>query len=213
MEIKKIVLGGFAANCYLLKTDLGFILIDTGRASKRQKLESELANAGCQPGNLNLIILTHGDFDHTGNCAYLRKKYNSKIAMHENDAGMVENGDMFWNRQTGNLIARKIVNILFKIKRFQPDFNIDESFDLSSYGLNGKVLHLPGHSKGSIGILTANGDLFCGDLFTNTKKPEINSMIDDPADAQRSLAKLKNFTINQVYPGHGRPFSMSSFQK
>lgn len=213
MEIKTIVLGGFAANCYLLKTDLGFVLIDTGRASKRQKLESELANAGCQPGNLNLIVLTHGDFDHTGNCAYLRKKYNSKIAMHEKDAGMVENGDMFWNRQTGNLIARKLVNILFKIKRFQPDFYIDESFDLSPYGLNGKVLYLPGHSKGSIGILTANGDLFCGDLFTNTKKPEINSMIDDPADAQRSLAKLKNFTINQVYPGHGKPFAMSSFQK
>lgn len=213
MEIKTIVLGGFAANCYLLKTDLGFILIDTGRASKRQKLESELANAGCQPGNLNLIVLTHGDFDHTGNCAYLRKKYNSKIAMHEKDAGMVENGDMFWNRQTGNLIARKLVNILFKIKRFQPDFYIDESFDLSPYGLNGKVLYLPGHSKGSIGILTANGDLFCGDLFTNTKKPEINSMIDDSADAQRSLAKLKSFTINQVYPGHGKPFAMSSFQK
>lgn len=213
MEMKTIVLGGFAANCYLLKTDLGFILIDTGRASKRQKLESELANAGCQPGNLNLIILTHGDFDHTGNCAYLRKKYNSKIAMHEKDAGMVENGDMFWNRQTGNLIARKLVNILFKIKRFQPDFYIDESFDLSSYGLNGKVLHLPGHSQGSIGILTANGDLFCGDLFTNTKKPEINSMIDDPADAQKSLAKLKKFTVKQVYPGHGKPFSMSSFQK
>lgn len=211
MEIKTIILGGFAANCYLLKTDSGFILIDTGRASKRNRLEKELIDAGCQPGDLNLIILTHGDFDHTGNCVYLGKKYQTKIAMHADDVGMVEHGDMFWKRKMGNQLVKKLINFFFKIDNFRPDLIIDENFDLSKYGLLGKVLHLPGHSKGSIGILTAQGDLFCGDLFWNTKKPEIGSLIDDSADAQRSIAKLQEFSIHQVYPGHGKPFLMSSF--
>ena len=61
-------------NCYLIKTDIGYILIDTGCSNKRTELEKELERAGCKPGNLELIVLTHGDFDHTGNANYLREK-------------------------------------------------------------------------------------------------------------------------------------------
>lgn len=208
MDIKTIIFGGIVANCYLLKTDSGFILIDTGRASKRARLERELASAGCNPGDLKLIILTHGDFDHTGNCVYLRNKFGAKIAMHNDDSGMVEHGDMFWNRKTGNFLAKKIVNVLFRITRFKPDFTVDEGYDLSEYGLDAKVLYLPGHSKGSIGILTASGDLFCGDLLMNKDKPALNSIIDDPAEAQASVGKLRKLSINTVYPGHGKPFPM-----
>jgi len=209
-NIKTIILEGFNSNCYLLKTDKGFVLIDTGRKSKRSKLEQELAEAGCQPGNLDLIILTHGDFDHTGNCAYLREKYDTKIAMHHYDSGMVEYGDMFWNRKTGNWIIKKLVNLFFRVAKFKPDFTIDEKSDLSKYGLDAKVLYLPGHSKGSIGILTACGKLFCGDLFTNRKKPEPNSVVDDLNKLNESIDRVKGLKIQMVYPGHGQPFQMSS---
>jgi len=212
-NIKPVYLGRIIGNCYIIETDTGFILIDTGRASRHTKLEKELDNAGCKPGNLNLIILTHGDFDHTGNCANLREKFGTKIAMHYDDSRMVERGDMFWNRKTGNFLIRIIVNVLFRIRKFKPDFTMDEGYDLSEYGLNAKVLCLPGHSKGSIGILTAGGDLFCGDLFINTNKPELNSIIDDPVEANASAEKLKRYRINTVYPGHGKPFPMSSLTK
>jgi len=61
-EIKTINFGG--VNCYLVKTGDGFILIDTGVPSKRVDIEKELVRAGCKPGDLKLIVLTHGDFDH-----------------------------------------------------------------------------------------------------------------------------------------------------
>jgi len=73
IEIKTISLllpyklGG--VNCYLIETDTGYILIDTGGSNRRTDLEKELESAGCQTGNLKLIVLTHGDFDHTGNAA------------------------------------------------------------------------------------------------------------------------------------------------
>ena len=211
-EIKTIILGGFNGNCYLLMIENGYVLIDTGRKSKRRKLEQELIDGGCKPGNLDLIILTHGDFDHTGNCAYLREKYDTIIAMHHYDVGMVEYGDMFWNRQTGNIFIKKLVNLLFKIRRFKPDFELDENSNLSKYGLNGKVLYLPGHSKGSIGILTSDKNLFCGDLFTNQKKPESNSIVDNLHELNESIDKVKSLDINTVYPGHGQPFQMSSYK-
>lgn len=209
-DIKTIILGGFNCNCYLLKTDKGFVLIDTGK-SKGKKLEQELLNEGCKPGNLDLIIITHGDFDHTGNCVFLREKYSTKIAMNQHDAGMVENADMFWNRKSGNIIIRKLVNTFFKISKFKPDFYLDEDSDLSKFGLDSKVLYLPGHSKGSIGILTSDKNLFCGDLFTNQKRPQPSSLVDNLSEMNESINKIKNLEINTVYPGHGHPFQMSSY--
>jgi hydroxyacylglutathione hydrolase len=74
-----------SVNCYLVETDTGYILIDTGASNTRGELEARLERAGCQPGNLKLIFLTHGDFDHAGNAAYLRKRFNAPVAMHKDD--------------------------------------------------------------------------------------------------------------------------------
>ena len=62
-----------SVNCYLIENDSKYILIDTGSSKQRTQLEKELKNAGCKPGNLKLIVITHGDFDHTGNASYLLK--------------------------------------------------------------------------------------------------------------------------------------------
>lgn len=66
--------------------------------------------------------------------------------------------------------------------------------------------------KESIGILTASGDLFCGDLLANLNQPEF-WFIDDSVEADASLKKLKSLKINLVYPGHGKPFLMGQFIK
>ena len=203
-----------SVNCYLIETGTGFVLIDTGGSNKRSGLEKELESAGCKPGDLELIVLTHGDFDHTGNCAFLRKKFGTKIAMHPDDSGMVERGDMFSNRESGNILFRMISPLLFgfgKSDRFVPDLYIEEGYDLSEFGWDAQALSIPGHSKGSIGILTAKGDLFCGDLLANTDKPALNSIMDDLGAAQASVDKLRKLEIHTVYPGHGKPFAMELF--
>ena len=217
-EIITIDFGGI--NCYLIKTGDGYILIDTGFPAKRTDLEKELESAGCKPENLELVVITHGDHDHAGNCAYLREKYGAKIAMHADDLGMVERGDMGWNRKAKpdkiSMIFRTIGLIapLFKpgkFETFEPDSTIDEGYALSPYGLDAKVLHLPGHSKGSIGILTTGGDLFCGDLIYNFFGKPSCLYINDMADFNASVEKLKKLNIKTVYPGHGKPFPMERF--
>ena len=97
-----------------------------------------------------------------------------------------------------------------KFEPFSPDFTIDEGYDLSDFGFSAKVLHLPGHSKGSIGILTINGDLFCGDLFTNMRRPRLNSMVDNKSELKDSVERLRSMRIGTVLPGHGKPFIMDS---
>jgi glyoxylase-like metal-dependent hydrolase (beta-lactamase superfamily II) len=104
-----------------------------------------------------------------------------------------------------------LVPILFgfgKSARFKPDLYIEDGDDLSEFGLDAKILNISGHSKGSIGILTAGGDLFCGDLFTNIDQPVLNSIMDDLAAANVSVGKLKSLKANTLYPGHGKPFPL-----
>jgi hydroxyacylglutathione hydrolase len=205
-----------SVNCYLVRTNKGFVLIDTGRPNKRNAIEKELESRNCHIGDLKLIVLTHGDFDHCGNAAYFRKKFGAQIAMHKADSGMVGQGDMLWNRRKRNVLTRNVFKLLFRLgksNRFVPDLFIDEGYDFSEYGFDAKVLEIPGHSKGSIGVLTSSGDLFCGDLLANVGKPSIWSIIDDPDAARASVERLKSLQINTVFPGHGQPFSMELFMK
>lgn len=204
-------------NCSLVETDTGYILIDTGSSNARTDLEGALESAGCRPGNLKLIVITHGDFDHIGNAAALREKFGAKIAMHAADSGMAERGDMFSNRKKANFLTRMmapVISALFgfgRSKRFKPELYIGEGDDLAEYGLDARVLYIPGHSQGSIGILTSGGDLFCGDLLENIEKPSLGSIMDDMAAAHASVEKLKSLEIDTVYPGHGQPFPREGF--
>ena len=204
-----------SVNCYLIKNDTGYILIEAGSSNQRDRLEKVLERAGCHPGNLRLIVITHGDFDHTGNAAYLRDKFGTKIAMHPAETEAVESGNMLLSRKNRSLLSKILFSMirLSKEDRFKPDVNVDDGHDLSGYGLDAKVLHIPGHSNGSIGILTTGGDLFCGDLFVNHKQPKLNKLIDDPLAANASVEKLKRLEIKTVYPGHGEPFPMELFVK
>jgi hydroxyacylglutathione hydrolase len=220
-EIKTISIDG--TNCYLVKTDSGYILIDTNFPFQRSKLEEALEREGCQPGNLNLIVITHGDIDHTGNAAYLREKYRARITMHEGDTEMCikdgitrDRGEMpkdfplplmilwlfrgFVRFAMGQMLWRK------PFDRFEPDLLLEDGQGLAEHGFDAKILHTPGHSKGSISILTDSGDLICGDTFNNVRGRILKSIDKD------GLERLKGLGIETVYPGHGKPFSIEQLK-
>ena len=198
-------------NCYLIKVEDGFVLVDTGYAKDRDIIDAALDDAGCE--SLHLIVLTHGDFDHIGNCAHLREKFNCRVAMHTDDVGMVEKGNMFWNREMGR--AKRALGYLFTLimrirlnaeDRFSPDIFLKDRQSLTEFGFNATVHHLPGHSKGSIGFLTTEGDFFCGDVFVNVSMPKRSDLLSNHDDYAKSLERIQSLDIQTVYPGHGLPF-------
>jgi hydroxyacylglutathione hydrolase len=214
MEQEIVTISSSIANSYLLKTGTGFILIDTGFSWQRGKLRKTLETVGCMPGDLKLVVITHADFDHTGNCAWLQKKYKAPIAIHRAESAVVERGRMLLSRKNRQgVFARTMVDVmgLFIFRRFKPDIYIDEGNDLSRYGLDARVFHIPGHSMGSIGILTADGHFFCGDLLTNEKRPEKSTLVDDAVEMDASVERLKSLDIRTIYPGHGRPFTLAQY--
>ncbi len=200
-------------NAYLVKTDAGFVLIDTGMAGNRTKIERELRAAGCGPGDLQLIVITHGDPDHSGNASYLRTKYGAKIAMHKAEAAAVERGNMFLSRGKLSPFRRimKPLMSLFRLRkrdRFTPDLYLEDGDRLTEYGLDATILHVPGHSAGSIAVLTDDGTLFCGDFLENRTHPSIATLVDDAEALKASFERVKTLDVRTVYPGHGKPFTM-----
>jgi glyoxylase-like metal-dependent hydrolase (beta-lactamase superfamily II) len=86
--------------------------------------------------------------------------------------------------------------------RFEPDLLLEEGQSLTEYGFDAKVFYTPGHSAGSISLLTGDGDLICGDMFSNAWGRILQST--DKA----GLERLKELGVTTLYPGHGNPFSM-----
>ena len=154
------------------------------------------------------------------NAPHLREKYKVKIAMHAGDLAQVENG-VFLKRSVRPLtyrimfmfrmLMRRLSGNKMDIPKFKPDVLLSDGQSLEEYGVSAKVVHLPGHTPGSIGILTGEGDFFAGDTFVNRTRPVAAQIIENAAQLERSLGTLKTLNIRTVYPGHGKPFLMAAY--
>jgi glyoxylase-like metal-dependent hydrolase (beta-lactamase superfamily II) len=70
-----------------------------------------------------------------------------------------------------------------------------------------RVLHLPGHTPGSICLFDDSaGELFSGDvIYDDILLDELDES--NIADYVRSMIQLRALPVSVVYPGHGDPFS------
>jgi glyoxylase-like metal-dependent hydrolase (beta-lactamase superfamily II) len=68
------------------------------------------------------------------------------------------------------------------------------------------VLLVPGHSPGSLAVVTAGGDAFVGDLFVNYAVPSQPIYLSDRQAWERSLERIRELHPQMVYVGHGEPF-------
>ena len=226
-KIITIDLGG--VNSYLLTTDTGYVLIDTGGHltmdkifdNRRIILLDALEKSGCTKDNLRLILLTHGDNDHTSSAAFLRTQFNAPIAMHPDDLPLVDNPTLsLWMssfqyrspiyKLVFKLLKGKITKLtqktLEEFEPFQPDFLLSDGMSLKDYGIDGTILHLPGHTNGSVGLLLSDGSLIAGDTLANSGKPSAAVNALDFNKMYKSIETLRSKSIQRVFPGHGNPF-------
>lgn len=200
-------------NVYLVTNERGFFLVDTGLRMHRAQVDALLRGAGCSAGDLKLILVTHGDADHAANAAYLRTCYGAKIAMHRAEAPAVEHGNMFLSRgplSFGRRLVKPVMSLfrLRKRDRFSPDIFIQDGDRLDEHGWNAVALHVPGHTAGSLAVLSDEGHFFSGDFLENRRRPSIATLVDDREALMYSFRRIEQMSIRTVHPGHGDPFSL-----
>jgi endoribonuclease LACTB2 len=76
---------------------------------------------------------------------------------------------------------------------------------LEQIGIDGEIVHTPGHSNDSVSLLLDDGSVFTGDLT----HPTFISM-EDAAVVNASWRKLRDQGATCIYPGHGPPRPIST---
>lgn len=209
-------------NCYILHGD-GTLLIDGGAPKKVKRFTDALKGLSMKPEDVRLIVLTHGHWDHIGSAREIQEVTGAPIAMHGQEKGCLEKslillppGVTTW----GNLFV-KIMSIFMPFIHIPAtDVNIvltNEDFSLAEYGMPGKIIHTPGHSRGSVSVLLESGDAFVGDLamsgFPLRFTPGLPILADDITEVRRSWKLLLDKGAKTVYPAHGKPFSADLIRK
>ncbi len=177
---------------YLLNLD-ELVLIDTGAGWSIETIINNINILCLNCGKLSKILLTHCHIDHVGGAPEMRRRFGSKIYIHELDAPPLENGDLI-------LTAANWYQTSFPPTPVDVKFNSkEEALDIG--GQTVTCIHTPGHTPGSICIyLDKDGKriLFAQDLHGPILK-EFGSNLEDYG---RSTKKLLELDADILCEGH-----------
>ncbi len=187
MILKRFEVGPFASNCYIVgdETTRQGMVIDPGA-------EPETVLKGVETARLTIgtVVLTHGHIDHISALAEVKKATGARVAIHADDAPLL-------GRQPRHLsfgLTHEVVT---------PDRLLKDGDSLDVGGLKLQVIHTPGHSRGSICLLSG-GVLFSGDTLFNYGIGRYDLAGGDYDQLMESLRKLLDLPGETVvYPGHG----------
>lgn len=202
VKIHRIASGN--VNCYIVADNDKAILIDTGRKKYREKILER-----CKKFHVSLIVLTHGHMDHCQNAAYLAETLHIPIAINKNDMDLIPD-----NRKQSLLAKTLLGKIVLSVSLssfemdslevFDPIIYLKNGDDLSEYGIAEKVVELPGHTKGSIGV-EIEDNLFVGDALMNMFYPTVSMLYVDEQEMLSSAKYISELGEKTIYFGHGKP--------
>ena len=185
------VVGPLACNCYVVGEEetRRAIVIDPG--GDAEELAGEIVSQGL---TITAIVATHAHFDHIIAAEQLRALTGAPFMLHDDDIPMLD-----WMQESGRL---------FLGVELPPPPEVDtsarEGDRIKAGSVELEVVHTPGHSPGSISLVTSDG-VFSGDtLFAGSI-----GRTDLPGGDGQSLldaVRTKLFALDEslmVYPGHG----------
>jgi glyoxylase-like metal-dependent hydrolase (beta-lactamase superfamily II) len=141
---------------------------------------------------LKLIVSTHGHWDHTGANAAVAEHTGAQIAVHPLDAHRLTNPQPLFAP--------------FEIPPSVPAVELAEGGEIRFGDIRLSVLHTPGHTEGSVCLLSADdGLLFSGDTLFANGWGRVDLPGGSPEVMAESIARLADLEDHlAVLPGHGR---------
>ncbi|MEO5367268.1 MAG: MBL fold metallo-hydrolase [Magnetococcus sp. WYHC-3] len=184
-----VATGPLEVNCQILSGAPGrAVLIDPG--GDAPLLLARLEELGLHP---ELILNTHGHFDHLGAVAALQKTCGCRFLIHPGDHFLVENAASHaarWGLPFGAIP--------------RPDGPLSDGQTIEAAGIQLRIIHTPGHSPGGVCIAWDN-DLATGDtLFAGSV-----GRTDLPGGhATQLMASIRDKLLPlsadiRCHPGHG----------
>lgn len=196
--------GPLDVNTYIvINGNVGFVVDPGGDAQEIYSIFQK------QKARIEAILLTHAHFDHIGGVAEL-----CRIA--SKDEGGKENPQnaptVFLHKDELEKIG-SYKNMGFSMnanpEKFVPDILLKGGENLKIAGLDVKVIHTPGHAKGSVCYVVSN-KIFVGDTLFFMSYGRTDFYDGNAKDLKNSIVN-KLFALKGNYtvlPGHGEPTTL-----
>lgn len=162
------------------------MVVDPGTQSK-DFFKETLQEANTRINDVDLVFNTHSHYDHFQGNKHFPKA--EKISF----------------KPDSEKISRKTKEELTEIS---------SETEISTGELTFKVLHTPGHSKGSCSLYLKDEILICGDLvFSNGSYGRTDLPGGSKKDLEKSLKKVNKLCFKHLLPGHRGAGDKSSIEK
>jgi hydroxyacylglutathione hydrolase len=177
--------GALDTNCFCYEAKEGFLLFDAPQGAEEAFSSSKV----------DMLLLTHGHFDHVADAAALIARHKCRAALHRDTLPMVTDRDFFIRHGFG-----------LEVEPFTADLLLDEGKPVDLLGTEFIILHVPGHCPGSLcffqpdeNVLIGGDVLFRGGVGrTDLPGGDTDLLFDG---IRKKLLTLPDDVV--VLPGHG----------
>ena len=207
IEISRVSDG--RCNCYLVTKGKLNALIDTSINREEKKLLENLNKMNIEA--LHCILLTHSHFDHAGNARILQERFGSLVFIHSSEMQYLKEGYTYLPK--GTILFTKILTSIIggRITRLQRYRGCDCEKLFTEERLDGlpdifkiQILHIPGHTSGSVSFIIDNEIAVVGDSLINRKSHIFPPFADFPELLPDTWNKLLDTNCRLFLPSHGK---------
>lgn len=220
-----INLGTRVVNNYLISSEVGWILIDTGYAGSFPHFRKLLEKSGVRPEEIKYVFLTHAHDDHAGFLNEVLSATGAQVILHSKAIEGLKRGQNSFEGGCSSRLAWLFCQLLALFghgdHRYPPIreeymsrlIPIDSEW-FKSLGFPYEVLETPGHTADHISLLVGDA-LFCGDAAMNDFPSRRRTIIwiENLEQYKRSWEAILAAHPKMLYPAHGRPFKTTDLKK
>ena len=186
--------------CYLLTGD-ETILVDTGVPGRTRAILRAIDRCGVTAGDVDQIVLTHFDVDHSGSARSLAAALDAPVIIHTDDAPYLAAPEACPGSRT--LLYWPWITWLLRWRPPVADRLVKDGDVLGGW----RVLHTPGHTPGSMSLLRDDVAVV-GDALVcrrNRLRPNVRWLATDLDQQKASVRALIQTGAGLVLPGHYSP--------
>ncbi len=184
-------------NTYLVESDSGKLLFDTGWAGSFPAFCHAMGEIKIAVQDIDAILISHFHPDHMGIAQQVADQ-GAVLLVADVQRDHIHSSDAIFAKEK-NAAFRRVEDE--KVRFFSMD---DSRAVLKEFGIDGQIIHTPGHSDDSISLLLGDGSLFVGDLNPLYElEAHRGTQIGDSWD------KLLALNPKTVYYGHAKKALLS----